>query len=61
MSDAKTDAAGALEAHANAIDALHQKLASLAGCDTERLARAVDKYKAAHAAFHDDALGCVGF
>ncbi len=61
MSDAKSDAAGALEMHAKAIDDLHHKLASLPGCDKERLARAVDKYKAAHQAFHDDALGCVGF
>jgi hypothetical protein len=61
MSDAKSDAANALDAHGRAIDQLHQKLAALPGCDKERLASAVAKYKAAHQAFHDDALGCVGF
>ncbi|MBV9233098.1 MAG: hypothetical protein JO030_03565 [Candidatus Eremiobacteraeota bacterium] len=61
MSDAKADATNALEAHARSIDDLHQKLARLPGCDQDRLARAVDKYKDAHRAFHDDALGCVGF
>jgi len=33
---------------------------AMPGCDKERLARAVGKYKAASQAFHDDALGCVG-
>ncbi len=59
MTDAKSDAAEALEAHGRSIDELHQKLAATPGCDKERLARAVTKYKAAHQAFHDDALGCV--
>jgi hypothetical protein len=61
MSDAKAEAASALDAHARSIDELHHKLAALPGCDKQRLASAVDKYKAAHQAFHDDALGCVGF
>jgi hypothetical protein len=61
MSDVKSDAASALDAHGHAIDQLHAKLAALPGCDKERLAQAVGKYKAAHQAFHDDALGCVGF
>ena len=42
------------------IDALHRETASLPGCD-QAPRQAVDKYKAAHQAFHDDALGCVGF
>jgi hypothetical protein len=61
MSDAKADTTSALEAHARGIDELHRKLAALPGCDQQRLAAAVAKYKAAHQAFHDDALGCVGF
>jgi hypothetical protein len=61
MSDAKTDARTALDAHARSIDDLHNKLAALPGCDRPRLASAVEKYKAAHQTFHDDALGCVGF
>jgi hypothetical protein len=59
MSDSKTQAAAALSAHAAAIDQLHAKLAALPGCDTQRLAVAVQKYKGAHEAFEDDALGCV--
>ena len=61
MSDAKSEAAKAVEEHGRAIDELHHKLAAIAGCDKDRLARAVEKYKAAHQAFHDDAQACVGF
>jgi hypothetical protein len=61
MSDAKADAAAALEAHKRSIDDLHQKLMAMPGCDKARLSQAVGKYKAANQAFHDDALGCVGF
>jgi hypothetical protein len=61
MSDVKSDAKSALEAHGRAIDELHDKLAAIPGCDKDRLGAAVRKYKAAHQAFHDDALGCVGF
>ncbi|MBV8345327.1 MAG: hypothetical protein JO190_10090 [Candidatus Eremiobacteraeota bacterium] len=53
--------ASALEAHRKSIDELHQKLAAVAGCDKERLASAVAKFKAAHQTFHDDALACIGF
>ena len=60
MSDAKADATSALEAHRRSIDELHHKLAAMPGCDKDRLAQAVSKYKVAHQAFHDDALGCVG-
>jgi hypothetical protein len=60
VSDAKADAAAALEAHRRSIDDLHQKLMALPGCDKARLSQAVGKYKAANQAFHDDALGCVG-
>ena len=59
MSEAKAEASTALQEHAGAIDRLHRKLASLPGCDTDRLARAVEKYKNAHKVFEDDALGCV--
>ena len=47
MSDAKADAAAALEAHKRSIDDLHQKLMALPGCDKARLSQAVGKYKAA--------------
>ena len=55
----KADAARALDEHSQAIDDLHRKLAATPGTDTERLAKAVDKYKSAHQAFCDDALGCM--
>jgi hypothetical protein len=61
MSDVKTDVTNSLETHARSIDDLHRKLAALPGCDQQRLAHAVEKYKAAHKVFQDDALGCVGF
>jgi hypothetical protein len=61
MSDAKSDAREALEALGRKIDELFHQLAAIAGCDKDRLSRAVEKYKAAHQAFHDDAQGCVGF
>jgi hypothetical protein len=61
MTDARADAKDALDAHGRAIDELHHKLAALPGCDSDRLTHAVEKYKAAHQAFTDDALGCVGF
>jgi hypothetical protein len=60
MSDAKADAAAALEAHKQSIDDLHKTLMAMPGCDKVRLSQAVAKYKAAAQAFHDDALGCVG-
>jgi hypothetical protein len=52
-------AAQHLNAHAQSIDELHRKLAATPGADKERLQKAVDKYKAAHKQFHDDALGCM--
>ncbi len=61
MSDVKSDAASALDAHGRTIDQLHAKLAAMPGCDKDRLNQAVRKYKAAHQAFHDDALACIGF
>ena len=45
--------------HAKQIDELHKKLAAAAGVDKEKLQKAVDKFKAAHKQFHDDALGCM--
>jgi hypothetical protein len=59
MSDSKNEAAAALSAHAQTIDQLHAKIAALPGCDTARLAVAVQKYKSAHQVFEDDALACV--
>ena len=53
------NAKATLDAHADSIDALHERLASTPGVDKERLKAAVDKYKAATKAFHDDALGCM--
>lgn len=55
----QTDTTAALEAQGRSIDALHEKLAATPGIDKARLQQAVDKYKAAHKAFHDDALGCM--
>lgn len=52
-------AARSLDAHAQSIDELHRQLAASPGVDRDRLQKAVDKYKAAHQAFHDDALGCM--
>lgn len=60
MSDAHKDAArSALQAHKSSIDTLHQQLASVPGVDKDRLQSAVDKYKGAHQAFTEDALGCM--
>lgn len=60
MTDTNQNAATtALEEHSRSIDGLHQKLAAVPGANKERLQQAVDKYKAAHKAFHDDALGCM--
>jgi hypothetical protein len=55
----KDEATRSLDEHAQSIDRLHAKLASTPGIDKARLQQAVDKYKAAHKAFHDDALGCM--
>jgi hypothetical protein len=59
MSDSNSEAAAVLRAHAQTIDDLHAKLAAIPGCDTERLAVAVQTYKNAHQDFEDDALECV--
>ncbi len=60
MSNAmKEDTARLLDSHARTIDALHDKLAAAPGVDKDRLRHAVEKYKTAHQAFHDDALGCM--
>ncbi|HEY5426046.1 MAG TPA: hypothetical protein VIJ77_05795 [Candidatus Tumulicola sp.] len=52
-------AADHLHAHARSIDELHGKLAAMPGVDAHKLQSAVDRYKAAHQQFHDDALGCM--
>ena len=59
MNATKNDAAQAIDDHGRAIDALHDKLAATPGADKDRLRQVVDKYKAAHKVFHDDALGCM--
>ncbi|MBV8067023.1 MAG: hypothetical protein JO113_03520 [Candidatus Eremiobacteraeota bacterium] len=61
MPDAKSEVTQALEAHRRSFEELHRKLAAIAGCDKEKLAHAVAKFKAAHQAFADDAQACVGF
>ncbi|HLX26475.1 MAG TPA: hypothetical protein VKR05_05735 [Candidatus Cybelea sp.] len=61
MADAKSEVSHAVEEHGRAIDALHQKLSSIAGCDKAKLAAAVAKLKAAHKTFADDAQACIGF
>ena len=59
MANAMDEAKHSLDAHARSIAALHEKLAAMPGVDKARLQQATDKYKAAHQAFHDDALGCM--
>ena len=60
MASADRDQAdGHLHAFEHTIDELHRKLAASAGVDKDRLQKAVDKYKAAHKQFHDDALACM--
>ena len=61
MTDAKSEVAQALEAHKRSLDELHHKIAAIPGCDKERLAHAVERFKAAHQTFADDAQACVGF
>lgn len=58
-SDLQTQAATSIDAHAKSIDDLHRKLDQTPGVDKERLQHAVDRYKAAHQQFRDDALGCM--
>lgn len=60
MPDLKSEASLVLEEHRRSIDELHRKLASMPGVDKDRLADAVEKFKAATQRFHDDALACVG-
>ncbi len=48
-----------LDALGKSIDDLHHKLAALPGANKEKLQHAVAKLKAAHKAFHDDALECM--
>ncbi|HME81121.1 MAG TPA: hypothetical protein VKF82_03480 [Candidatus Eremiobacteraceae bacterium] len=48
-----------LDAHAKQIDELHKKLDAAVGVDKEKLQKAVDKFKAAHKQFRDDALACM--
>ncbi len=59
MSSAHDQASAELHAHGHAIDELHRKLAAMAGVDKARLHKAVEKFKAAHKQFIDDALGCM--
>lgn len=54
-----TDLKQALQEHTRSIDILHQQLAAVPGTDKDRLAAAVEKYKAASRQFEDDALGCM--
>jgi hypothetical protein len=58
-SPAQDQAARHVDAHGQSIDELHRKLTAIAGADKDRLQKAVDKLKAAHKQFRDDALGCM--
>lgn len=58
-SSARDEVAGHLDAHERSIDELHRNLESVPGMDRDGLRSAVHKYKAAHASFRDDALGCM--
>lgn len=55
----KDQIAQALEAHGKTIDDLHRKLSETVGVDKAKLQAAVDKLKAAHKQFRDDALACM--
>jgi len=55
----KEHIASSLDAHAKSIDELHRKIAEQVGVDKEKLQKAVDKFKAAHKQFRDDALACM--
>ncbi len=55
MSDAKTEVSKALEEHRRSFEALHQKLASIAEVDKEKLGKAVAKFRTARTTFEDDA------
>ena len=59
MPSHREEAAADLAAHGRSIDDLHHKLAAQPGVDKDRLQKAVGKYKDAHEAFCDDALGCM--
>ncbi|HYL27735.1 MAG TPA: hypothetical protein VEW74_07855 [Candidatus Nitrosotalea sp.] len=48
-----------MERHRHEIDELHDKLSAMAHCDKAKLSKAVEKLKAAHATFEDDAQECV--
>ena len=59
MASSREHASADLDAHGRTIDELHRKLAAMPGADKDRLHKAVEKYKDAHRAFTDDALGCM--
>ncbi|HTU82311.1 MAG TPA: hypothetical protein VMF61_09285 [Candidatus Acidoferrales bacterium] len=59
MSQSRDHAAATIDEHAKTIDELHGKLAAEPGADKAGLQRAVEKLKTAHAAFRNDALGCM--
>jgi hypothetical protein len=59
MTTTQEQAAASIDSHGRTIDELHRKLAAIPNADKDRLQKAVDKYRAAHAQFRDDALGCM--
>jgi hypothetical protein len=59
MTTTQEQAAASIDSHGGTIDELHRKLAAIPNADKDRLQKAVDKYRAAHAQFRDDALGCM--
>jgi hypothetical protein len=56
---ADSDVQRHLDAHAKAIDDLHQKLAAVPGTNTAKLQVAVDKLKVSFVQFTEDASGCM--
>jgi len=59
MASAREQATADIAALGRAIDDLHHKLAAATDVDKDKLRQAVEKFKAAHRTFSDDAQGCM--
>ena len=59
MASTRDDVKADLDAIGHSIERLHNKISAAADVDKDRLHKAVDKFKAAHQQFRDDALGCM--
>ena len=55
MSDAKAEVSKALSESRRRLDDLHHRLSAMADTDKEKVKSAVDRFKAAHNKFEDDA------